>query len=165
MNIMKSLFFTFTLGVFFSMNSEPAKNFTTNALFPNGIIKNISLSDYHGQKIILYFYPKNGTPGCTKQAKIFRDNFKKLQDNGVIVIGVSYDSLTSHKKFQQKHQLPFILVCDDTKEISKKYGSDGWFFPSRKTILIDEKGNIVKRFESVDITNQINDILKAFNMR
>lgn len=165
MNIRRCILFIAIMGTMFFMNAGPAKDFSAEALFPDGRVKRISLSNYRGQKVVLYFYPKNGTPGCTRQAKVFRDNFNKLQDKGIVVIGISYDSLKSHKKFQEKHQLPFMLVCDETKSISKEYGTDGWFFPSRKTILIDEKGNIVKRFESVDITHQIDDILKTFSMR
>ena len=137
---------------------------TTQALFPDGLIKEFKLSDYLGKKVILYFYPKNGTPGCTKQARIFRDNFKDLQAHGIVVIGVSYDSLESHKKFQTTHKLPFILVTDKDKKLTKLYNSSGIFFASRKTVLLDEKGKVIKRFESVDIANQINDIFKAFKI-
>ena len=164
MNILSKTLFSSVL-VFSALSAKQAYNFSAQALFPDGKIQQFSLNDHKGKKIILYFYPKNGTPGCTKQAKIFRDNFKDLQDQGVVVVGVSYDSLSSHKKFQKKHQLPFILVCDEDKKISKKYDSSGWLMPSRKTILIDEKGSIVKRFDSVDIKNQIQDIKKAFKLK
>ena len=141
-----------------------APNFTTQALFPDGSVKKISLEDYLGQNVVLYFYPKNGTPDCTKQAKIFRDSFKILQDHNIVVLGISYDSIKSHKLFQDKYQLPFILINDKNKKISKQYGSDGFLFPARKTILINEKGIVIHRFDQIDIKNQINDILQAFNI-
>lgn len=144
-------------------NHIRAYNFTTQALLPDGTVTTIHLSDYAGKKVVLYFYPKDGTPGCTKQAKVFRDNFKKLQEQNIVVIGVSYDSIKSHKSFQKKHELPFILAVDTNKKITKAYGSSGMLFPSRKTILINEKQEIIKRFDSVDITTQIQDILDAFS--
>ena len=157
---------TLVAGCLYSSKQSDKKSETvsTQALFPDGSIKELKISDYLGKKVILYFYPKNGTPGCTKQAKIFRDNFKDLQTHGIIVIGVSYDSLESHKKFQTKHKLPFILVTDNSKKLTKLYNSYGIFFASRKTVLLDEKGKVIKRFESVDIPNQINDIFQAFKI-
>ena len=84
--------------------------------------KEVSLSDYRGQKVILYFYPKDNTPGCTKQACSFRDHFEDFKEKGVVVIGVSKDSVKSHENFAKKHDLPFILLSDPTKEVIQKYG-------------------------------------------
>ena len=121
----------------------------------NGVSR--SLSDYAGQKIILYFYPKDMTSGCTKQACAFGDLYPQFREKGAVVLGISKDSVESHKKFEQKYGLPFILLSDTQKAAIKAY--EVWKEKNmygkktmgivRTTYLIDENGIIAKAFEKV----------------
>ena len=124
-----------------------------------------SLTDYTNKYVILYFYPKDDTPGCTTEACGIRDNYLKLQEKAV-VIGVSKDSVLSHKEFAEKYHLPFTLLSDPEKEIIKAYDADG-AFTQRITYLIDPKGIIVKTYPKVnpamhaqEILNDLNSIIK-----
>ena len=115
-----------------------------------------SLSDYRGQKVILYFYPKDMTGGCTSQACNFRDLYPQLREKGAVVLGVSKDSVESHKRFEEKHGLPFTLLSDRELSVIKAYdvlktGKDGKTTRSliRSTYLIDEDGVIIKAFGGV----------------
>ena len=114
------------------------------------------LSDYKGQKVILYFYPKDMTSGCTSQACNFRDLFPQFREKGAVVLGVSKDSVEFHKRFEEAHGLPFTLLSDSELEVIKAYdvlkpGKDGKPSKSliRSTYLIDEEGVIVKAFGGV----------------
>ena len=146
--------------------NQKAPLFKAQAVFPpDHKIGEFDLKKYIGQhKIVLYFYPMDSTPGCTKQAEKFRDDVLRLQEHGIIVIGISCDSLKSHQKFQEKYKLPFILVHDSRwyRKVSKMYDAAGWFYCKRKTYLIDKDGVIVHVFEKVDIKNQIDEILEVF---
>lgn len=120
----------------------------------NGIIH--SLSDYRGQKVILYFYPKDLTSGCTSQACNFRDRYPQIKEKGAVVLGVSKDSVESHKRFEEKYGLPFPLLADEELEIITAYdvlkvGKDGKPTKSliRSTYLIDEDGMIIQAFGGV----------------
>ena len=120
----------------------------------NGEVHN--LSDYKGQKVILYFYPKDMTGGCTSQACNFRDRYPQIQGKGAVVLGVSKDSVESHKRFEEKHGLSFPLLADESLEAITAYdvlkpGKDGKTTKSliRSTYLIDEEGVIVKAFGGV----------------
>ena len=116
-----------------------------------------SLSDYLGQKVILYFYPRDNTPGCTKQACSFGELMPQFKEKGAVIIGISKDSVASHKKFEEKYGLPFTLLSDTEKEVIQAY--DVWKEKKnygkvsmgvvRTTYLIDEKGMIVKAFGNV----------------
>ena len=116
-----------------------------------------SLSDYRGSKVILYFYPKDMTAGCTKQACAFGDLYPQFREKGAVVLGVSKDSVASHKRFEEKHGLPFTLLSDPEKEVIQAY--DVWkekklygkvsFGVVRTTYLIDEEGIIVRAFDKV----------------
>ena len=115
-----------------------------------------SLSDYKGRKVILYFYPKDMTSGCTSQACSFRDLYPQIREKGAVVLGVSKDSVESHKRFEEKHGLPFPLLSDADLSVIKAYdvlktGKDGKPTGSllRSTYLIDEDGVIVKAFGGV----------------
>jgi|FLOH01.1.fsa_nt_gi thioredoxin-dependent peroxiredoxin len=121
-----------------------------------------TLSAYRGQKVVVYFYPKDDTPGCTKEACSIRDDFTMFQDARIIVFGISYDDAESHREFQAKYHLPFILLSDTDKSVSKSYESQGMFFASRKTFLIDENGILVKIYENVDVSTHGKDIIAAF---
>ena len=110
----------------------------------------ISLSDFKGKKVVLYFYPHDGTPGCTAQACNLRDNYSQLIDNGFQIIGISTDTVKSHKKFETKYNLPFPLIADEDNSIAGKYGVWGqkkfmgreFIGIHRTTFLIDEHGKI-----------------------
>lgn len=124
--------------------------------------KMYNLSDFKGKKIALYFFPKTGTPYCTKQACSLRDNFSTLKKKGIIVVGVSNDSLKKQQRFAEKHQLPFLLLSDPCQTVIKEYGAKGLLFNKRKTFLINEKGNIVGIISKIDITNHAQQILDGF---
>lgn len=126
----------------------------------------ISLSDFRGKKVVLYFYPKDQTPGCTAQSCNLRDNYTALQEQGYVVLGISSDSQASHRKFIEKQQLPFSLIADEDKSIHEKY--DVWKEKNmygrkymgtvRTTFVIDEEGNIadiIKKVNTKDHTAQI----------
>ncbi len=129
----------------------------------------ISLSGLKGKKIILYFYPKDNTPGCTAEACNLRDNFSELTSNGFEVIGVSADSEKSHQKFIGRYELPFKLVSDTDKEILRLYGVLGtkkmfgkkYEGTLRKTFVIDEDGKIIRIFDKVDTKHHAEQILEA----
>ena len=131
--------------------------------------KKVSLKDFKGKKVVLYFYPKDDTPGCTTQACNLRDNFSVLKEAGIEVIGVSPDSAESHQKFKEKHDLPFILLEDPEKEIINKYEVWGekvnygrkYMGLFRTTFLIDEKGIILKVFKKPKTKIHSEEILKA----
>ncbi|MFA6080947.1 MAG: thioredoxin-dependent thiol peroxidase [Patescibacteria group bacterium] len=126
------------------------------------------LSDYRGQIVVLYFYPKDDTPGCTVEACNFRDDQERYKENGIIILGVSKDTVASHKKFAQKHNLRFTIFSDVEKKVIKKYKAWGekkfmgktFDGVLRKTYLIDKKGNIVKVYEKVNPLTHSEEILK-----
>ena len=116
-----------------------------------------SLSEYRGKKVILYFYPKDNTPGCTKQACGFAERFPQFTEKGAVILGISKDSVASHKKFEEKYGLPFTLLADpelvaiqayDVWQEKKNYGKT-YMGVVRTTYLIDENGKIVKAFDKV----------------
>ena len=111
-----------------------------------------TLSDYEGQWVVLYFYPKDDTPGCTTQACDFRDAVKRIIVSKSVVFGLSLDSVTSHKLFAEKYNLPFSLLADETGEVSKLYDSLRKLlgYAKRNTFIVDPKGNIAKIYLSVD---------------
>ncbi|VVA43840.1 Peroxiredoxin Bcp [Candidatus Roizmanbacteria bacterium] len=126
------------------------------------------LSDYHGQFVVLYFYPKDDTPGCTVEACSFRDNQEKFSKNGIVILGVSKDTVVSHKKFAQKHNLRFTIFSDVEKKVIKEYKAWGvkkflgrtYDGILRKTYLIDRDGNIVKVYDKVNPLTHAEEILK-----
>jgi peroxiredoxin Q/BCP len=120
----------------------------------------IKLSDLKGKKVILYFYPKDDTPGCTKEACSFRDNLGVLQSKNVVVLGVSADSVESHKKFKQKYNLNFPLLSDEKLEVIKKYGVKKTIGIERSTFIIDEKGKIIKIYRNVKVDGHVEEIKK-----
>jgi thioredoxin-dependent peroxiredoxin len=130
----------------------------------------VSLKDFRGQKVVLYFYPKDDTPGCTKEACSFRDAFSQFKKKGIAVLGVSPDSEASHKKFETKYKLPFTLLADTDRSIAEAYGVWGekkfmgrtYMGVNRTTFLIDEKGKIKKIFEKVKPEDHASEVLEAF---
>ncbi|WP_122639680.1 MULTISPECIES: thioredoxin-dependent thiol peroxidase [unclassified Romboutsia] len=128
----------------------------------------ISLSDFKNKKVVLYFYPRDNTPGCTKQACSFRDNYDEFKNKDVVVIGISKDSIKSHEKFATKHELPFILLSDPELEAIKEY--DVWKEKKlygkvsmgvvRTTYIIDENGIIEKVYDKVKTDKNVSEILE-----
>lgn len=134
--------------------------------------KNVSLSDYKGRTVILYFYPKDDTPGCTVEACGFRDGTKQFEKKGAVVLGVSPDSVKSHGKFIEKFNLPFTLLADEDKEISQAYGvwvkksmyGKEYMGIARTTFVIGPDGKILKVYEKVkpeEHTKEILDLLSS----
>jgi peroxiredoxin Q/BCP len=127
----------------------------------------VSLNDYAGKKLVLYFYPKDDTPGCTAEACSFRDNYDKLLSAGYDVLGVSTDPVKSHKKFVDKFTLPFRLLSDTEKTVSEAFGVYGlkkfmgkeYMGINRTTFLIDEKGIITDVISKVDTKKHAEQIL------
>ena len=133
--------------------------------------KKVSLADYKGKKLVLYFYPEDDTPTCTIQACNLRDNFALLKQNGFTVLGVSPDEVAKHKKFENKYNLPFTLIADPSHTIIDKYGVWGekqlygrkYMGLHRTTFVIDEKGVIRKIFLRPKNKQHAEEIIKAWN--
>jgi peroxiredoxin Q/BCP len=129
----------------------------------------VTLSRFRGKKVVLYFYPKDDTTGCTKQACAFRDSDSDFGNFGAVIIGVSKDSIASHDKFKKKYVLPFILASDERSDVCERYGV--WVQKSmygrkymgieRTTFLIDEKGVIRNIWPKISITGHIEEVLTA----
>lgn len=131
----------------------------------------ISLNQFKGKKVVLYFYPKDNTPGCTAEACDFRDNYQGLIAKGIVVLGVSVDSEQSHQKFASKYELPFTLIADPDKKIVEAYGVWGeknmygkkYMGTNRKTFLIDENGVITHIIAKVDTKNATAQVMELLN--
>lgn len=144
---------------------NPAPLFTSSN--QNG--ETISLADFVGKKVILFFYPKDNTPGCTLEACDFRDNYQALKTQGFEVLGVSVDDEKSHKKFETKFDLPFTLLADTDKSIVSSYGvwveksmyGKTYMGTQRTTYVIDEQGIIIAIIDKVDTKNASQQVLDA----
>ncbi len=129
----------------------------------------LSLKDFKGQKIVLYFYPKDDTSGCTAEACSFRDDFSAFKKAGAIILGVSPDTLKSHDKFKGKYDLPFTLLADPDHAVAEKYGvwkeksmyGRKYMGIERTTFIIDSAGKIAKIFPKVKVTGHAQDVLEA----
>lgn len=127
------------------------------------------LADHKGERVVLYFYPRDMTPGCTTEACDFRDNLARLKKAGAVVYGVSKDSIASHEKFRDKHELNFVLLSDEKLDVHKKYGAFGekTMYGKkvegviRSTFLIDEKGKIAKAWRNVKVGGHVDKVLEA----
>jgi peroxiredoxin Q/BCP len=134
---------------------EEAPDFTLQA--DDG--REASLSDYRGKKVVLYFYPKDGTPGCTREAVEFRDMVEKFEKEGTVILGVSKDGVISHQKFKRKHNLPFTLLSDPEGNVLDLYGvwkkkslfGKTFMGTERTTFLIDENGIVKKVYRKVKV--------------
>lgn len=132
--------------------------------------KIVKLSDLRGQNVVLYFYPKDDTPGCTKEACSFRDANSTYEEKGVKVLGVSLDDEASHQAFASKFNLPFTLLSDTNHSVSEAYGVYGeqqwgdkkFMGVARKTFLIDQEGKIKKVFDKVNVEQHADEVLAAF---
>lgn len=127
----------------------------------------VSLSDYRGKKVVLYFYPKDDTPGCTTEACNFRDDYSQLVAAGAVVLGISPDEVKSHDKFKLKFNLPFALLSDPAHRVAELYGAWGekkmygktYLGIIRSTFVVDEEGTIVKVFPQVKVKNHSQEVL------
>ena len=130
----------------------------------------VKLSDFRGQRVVLYFYPKDDTPGCTKEACSLRDGFATFERENIKILGVSPDDGKSHRKFISKYELPFTLLADTDHSVSDAYGSYGektfmgknYMGVLRKTFLIDETGKIRRIFDKVKVDEHADEVLEAF---
>jgi peroxiredoxin Q/BCP len=144
---------------------DPAPDFTA----PNEKNETVSLADYKGKKLVLYFYPKDDTPGCTAEACSLRDGYGAFQAKGYEILGVSPDSVKKHVKFQDKFSLPFNLLADETHAVSEAYGVWGekkfmgraYMGVIRTTFVIDENGNIERVIDKVNTENHTEQLLGA----
>lgn len=131
--------------------------------------KSVSLKDFNGKKIVLYFYPKDDTSGCTKEACSFRDGFPEFNNLNAVILGISPDSVESHKKFAEKYNLPFTLLSDEPREVIEKYEvwkeknnyGKKYMGVERTTFLIDENGIISKIFPKVKVDGHDQELLEA----
>jgi peroxiredoxin Q/BCP len=131
----------------------------------------VSLSDYRGKQVVLYFYPKDDTPGCTTEACNFRDDYSQILASGAVVLGVSPDTIRSHDKFKLKYELPFALLSDPDHEVAEIYGAWGekkmygksYMGIIRSTFIIDEEGRIAKVFPRVRPKNHSQQVLEALS--
>ena len=133
--------------------------------------KAVKLSDFKGRKVVLYFYPKDDTPGCTRESCGFRDEIKKFESRGAVILGVSLDDPQSHQKFIGKYRLNFPLLCDEDAKVSRLFGvyKKKAFFEKlfwgieRSTFIIGSDGNIRKIFRKVKVDGHTEEVLKELN--
>jgi thioredoxin-dependent peroxiredoxin len=131
----------------------------------------LSLKDYAGKTVVLYFYPKDSTPGCTQESCDFRDNMARLQAAGAVVLGVSADSIASHVKFRDKHSLPFDLLSDESRSMLEAYGvwkektlyGKKFMGIERTTMILDGNGVVVRIFPKVKVSGHVDQVLAALN--
>lgn len=150
---------------------QPAPDFTLPAIGEDDVVKNgqIQLSDLQGKVVVLYFYPKDDTPGCTAEACNFRDANHTMQRRGIVVLGVSKDNVASHQKFADKYSLPFPLLADTDAVVAQQYGAYGeksmfgkkYMGVSRETFLIDKEGIVRKVWPKVKPENHADEVLEA----
>ncbi|MCQ4087295.1 thioredoxin-dependent thiol peroxidase [Saccharibacillus sp. JS10] len=144
---------------------EQVENFT----LPAAGGKEVSLSDYRGKKLVIYFYPKDMTPGCTQQACDFRDSDSYFKSQNAAVIGISADDLKSHEKFENKYELPFPLLSDTDHTVSEQFGV--WQLKKnfgkeyegivRSTFLLDEEGVLIREWRKVKVSGHVDEVLQA----
>lgn len=126
---------------------------------PNQNGEQVNLSDFRGQYVVLYFYPKDMTPGCTNEACDFRDNKEKFSDLDAVIVGVSPDPVESHQKFIDKHDLPFMLLADEDHQVAEDYGVwNGGI--ERSTFIIDPEGTLQKVFRKVKVDGHVEEALE-----
>lgn len=134
---------------------EPAPDFSA----PSTTGQSLGLKEFLGKTTVLYFYPKDDTPGCTIEAKGFKDLYPQFKALDVQVVGVSYDSLASHQAFQKSYDLPFPLIADTDRQVAKAYGVDQPFFAERDTFVISPKGKLIAIFRDVNPSGHAQEVL------
>lgn len=128
----------------------------------NALGEDVSLSSFKGKKqVVLYFYPKDNTPGCTRQAQGFRDEYEKFVKAGAEVLGVSVDDQRSHKNFAEKQKLNFSILSDAGGKVARQYGVMGWIMAKRATYVIGLDGNVKAVFPDVDVEKHAKEVLRA----
>ncbi len=137
---------------------------TAGTIAPDFTVKDtngntVKLSDFKGKTVVLYFYPKDDTPGCTKEAQSFRDSYDEYKGKDMVVLGVSMDDEASHKAFTEKYGLPFQLLADVDGAITKAYDVDGGGYAKRVTYIIDSEGKISQVIDKVNTATHAQDIL------
>ena len=148
--------------------SDKAPDFT----LPDQDGKTVSLKSLKGKQLVLYFYPKDDTPGCTKEACGFRDSLKAIEKINTVVLGVSMDNAASHQKFIKKYSLPFPLLCDEDGTVSKAYGvyklknmyGKTYWGIERSTFIIDETGKLKAIFRKVKVDGHVDEVQAALNV-
>lgn len=131
--------------------------------------EHVALSQFRGKYVVLYFYPKDMTPGCTTEACEFRDHYEAFNELGAVVVGISPDSLERHNKFIEKHSLPFLLLSDEKQDVAKAYNvwklkknfGKEYMGIERSTFLIDPNGHIVKEWRKVKVNGHVEEVLDA----
>ncbi len=147
---------------------DKAPDFCLKGIDEKGEEKEFCLKDFLGKKVVLYFYPKDNTPGCTQEACDFRDNIERIKEKGAVVLGVSPDSINSHKKFFEKYGLNFPLLSDPDKKVAESYGAYGEkkMYGKvtkgiiRSTFIIDEEGKIKKAFYNVKVKGHVDKVIE-----
>ena len=124
----------------------------------------VSLSDFSGKTVVIYFYPKDDTPGCTKQACSFRDSYSEYQGKDIVVLGVSMDDETSHKAFKEKFNLPFPLVVDTDGAIATGFDVEGGGYAKRVTFVVDGEGTITKVYDSINTETHATDVMSDLGL-
>lgn len=150
---------------------QPAPDFTLPAIGSDDVVKDgkVQLSTLRGKNIVMYFYPKDDTPGCTAEACSFRDADHEMQKRGVVVLGVSADNILSHQKFADRYSLPFPLLADTDKTVSQLYGAwkeksmfgKKYMGVNRETFLIDKEGIVRKVWPKVKAVGHAQEVLKT----
>ncbi len=143
---------------------DTAPSFT----LPSSDGSEVSLSDFKGKKVVLYFYPKDDTPGCTTEACLFRDDLSAFKRKGAVVLGVSVDGIESHQKFAEKYSLSFPLLSDEGERVVKAYGvwkeknlyGRKYMGTERTTFLIDKEGKITHVFPRVKVDEHVKDVIE-----
>jgi peroxiredoxin Q/BCP len=138
---------------------------------PDSYGNKVALKDFLGKKVVLYFYPKDNTSGCTKEALAFKEALPEIEKRNAVVLGVSKDSQESHVKFAKKYELPFTLLSDEKLKVIQKYGvwveksmyGKKYMGVQRSTFIIDEKGKVKKIFRKVKVAKHIEEVLKALD--
>lgn len=133
--------------------------------------RTVSLKSFKGKQVVLYFYPKDDTPGCTKEACSFRDAYGRVRETGAVILGVSLDGQSSHRKFIEKYALPFSLLCDEGAKVSKAYGvykeksmyGKKYWGIERSTFVIDQAGTIKAAFRKVKVDGHVEEVLAALS--
>jgi peroxiredoxin Q/BCP len=138
---------------------------------PDSYGNKVALKDFLGKKVVLYFYPKDNTSGCTKEALAFKEALPEIEKRNAVVLGVSKDSQESHVKFAKKYELPFTLLSDEKLKVIQKYGvwveksmyGKKYMGVERSTFIIDEKGKVKKIFRKVKVAKHVEEVLKALD--